>query len=143
LQRVRAVGRKAFDRGDPPSRRRRRRERARTHRLAVDVHGARAAGGDAAAELGAGKAELLAQHPEQRRIVVGVDPVRLPVDRQFDHATPSPWRESGMERRRLPLAAWMALASAGGTVTGLTSPMPPSLPPPWMNSVTSSGVSAS
>ena len=41
---------------------------AGAHRLAVDMHRAGAAGGDAAAEFGAGQFEVLAQHPEQRRI---------------------------------------------------------------------------
>ena len=40
---------------------------------AVDVDGAGAALRDAAAVLGAGQPELVAQHPEQRRVGVGVD----------------------------------------------------------------------
>ena len=39
--------------------------------LAVHVHGARATQGSAAAELGAGQAELVAQHPQQRGGRVG------------------------------------------------------------------------
>ncbi len=55
---------------------------ARAHRDAVHVHGAGAALRDAAAVLGAGEADLLADHPEQRRGRVDVDLVRLAVDCQ-------------------------------------------------------------
>ena len=44
---------------------------ARRH--AIDVHGAGAALRDAAAVLGAGQPELLAQHPQQRRIGFGIE----------------------------------------------------------------------
>ena len=51
----------------------RHRRDAGTHRLAVDTHGAGAAGGDAAAELGAGQVEHVAQHPQQGHGRVGID----------------------------------------------------------------------
>ena len=58
-------------------------------RRAVQVHGAGAALRDAAAELGAGEAEQVAQHPEQghvgRRIHVALDAV----DGQFHGALPA------------------------------------------------------
>jgi hypothetical protein len=44
------------------------------------MHRARAALRDAAAELGAGQADVVAQDPEQRRHGIGVDLVRLAVD---------------------------------------------------------------
>ena len=50
---------------------------ARSSRCAVDMHGAGAAYGNTAAEFGAGHAEHVAQHPEQRRIAVDID---RPVD---------------------------------------------------------------
>ena len=46
---------------------------AGTRRLAVDVHGAGAALGDAAAIFRAGQAEPFAQHPEQGRVGFDVD----------------------------------------------------------------------
>ena len=49
------------------------RQLAGARRDAVDVHGAGAALGDAAAVLGADQAELVAQHPEQRGVGLGVD----------------------------------------------------------------------
>ena len=50
--------------------------------LAVDMHGAGAAQGHAAAELGAGHAEHVAQHPQQRRVAVDIDLMRCAVDLQ-------------------------------------------------------------
>ena len=47
---------------------------------AVDMHGAGAAQRHAAAELRAGHAEHVAQHPQQRRVAVDIDAVRLSVD---------------------------------------------------------------
>src|SRR5439155_10725576 len=61
------------------------RRRARAHRIAVHMHGAGTALRDAAAELGAGEAELLANHPEQRGVarLLGLD---FPaVDDKRDH----------------------------------------------------------
>ena len=90
LQRMAAVGRQSLDGGHGLSRDQRQRHRARAHRLAVDMHRAGAAGGDAAAEFGAGEFEMLAQHPKQRRVGRGIDLVPLSVDGQGDHRT-SPW----------------------------------------------------
>ena len=44
------------------------------------MHGAGAAQRGAAAELGAGHAEYVAQHPEQRRVVIDIDPMVGAVD---------------------------------------------------------------
>ena len=55
---------------------------AGAHRLAVDVDGAGAAQAGAAAELGAGQFQVLAHHPEQRRVGLGFDARRLAVDRE-------------------------------------------------------------
>ena len=84
LHRVRAVRRQAFDGDDLLARPRRvetgRTQRARRH--AVDVHRAGAALRDAAAVLGAGQAELLAQHPQQRRVGLGLELAHRAVDVQ-------------------------------------------------------------
>ena len=53
---------------------------ARPDRLAVDQHGAGAAPALAAAVLGAGQAEVVAQHPEQRPLFLGADADLGPVD---------------------------------------------------------------
>ena len=58
---------------------------SRSARLAVDVHGAGAALGDAAAVLRAGQAELLAEHPQQRRVGLHLTITRLAVDVQLRH----------------------------------------------------------
>jgi hypothetical protein len=47
---------------------------------AIDMHGAGAAQRHAAAELRAGHAEHVAQHPQERRIAVDIDAVCVPVD---------------------------------------------------------------
>ena len=52
---------------------------------AVQVHGAGAAQGRAAAELGAGHVEVVAQGPEDGRGGIGVDLHVAPVDVQCDH----------------------------------------------------------
>ena len=65
------------------------RERARARRLAVDVDGAGAALGDAAAILRAGQADSLANHPEQRRIRFDVNLMRFSIDAETDHAVSS------------------------------------------------------
>src|SRR5271170_1480670 len=61
------------------------------------MHRAGAAGGDAAAEFGAGELEMLAQHPEQRRVRRGIDFMPLSVDGEDDHRTP-PWARRSCAR---------------------------------------------
>ena len=51
----------------------RHRRLAGAHRLAVEMHRAGAAQADAAAEFGAGQLEMLANHPQKRRVAIGVD----------------------------------------------------------------------
>src|SRR5581483_2097970 len=72
-----AVLRQAFDGGDLLARGAADREGTRTHRRAVDVHGAGTALRDAAAVFRAGEADILTDHPEQRRIRVDIDVLRL------------------------------------------------------------------
>ena len=68
---------------------------------AVDVHGAGAALGDAAAELGAGQAERVAQHPQQRRVGLDIDLVGSSVDGKRHHGRLSVVRRPTVARRRL------------------------------------------
>src|SRR5205823_311113 len=77
---VRAVLGQALDRGDALVGDGRNGEHARPGRRAVEVYGTRAALGDAAAELGAGEAQRVAQHPEERRVGGDVDRFTLAVD---------------------------------------------------------------
>jgi hypothetical protein len=89
---IRAAGREALDRRDPLAGDGADRGDARPHRLAVEVHRARAALCDAAAELGPGQAEQVAQRPQQRHLRGRVDLDLLVVDGELDHG-PS-WRPS-------------------------------------------------
>src|SRR4029077_11618247 len=75
----------------------------RADRLAVEVHGTGAASGDAAAELGAGEADHIAQYPEQRHIVRYVLGVRGTVDAHSGHPTLSRVGE-GSSLAKLPQA---------------------------------------
>ena len=61
------------------------RRHARAPWLAIDMHGAGAALGDAAAELRAGHAEDIADHPEQRHVVGGVDGDLSSIHGEIDH----------------------------------------------------------
>src|SRR5574341_230324 len=90
LQRMVGRGRQSFDGRDLLPGDRRDRRDARARRLAVDVHGAGAALGDAAPELGAGEPELVAHHPQQRRVgrLLGIG---FPaVDDKLDHGFSPP-----------------------------------------------------
>ncbi len=53
--------------------------------LAVHVHGAGAALPDPAAEFGAVEIQLIAKHPEERRVLRGVDGDVPAVDAELDH----------------------------------------------------------
>src|SRR3979490_1409315 len=58
---------------------------AGAHGLAVEVHGAGTALSDAAAELRAGHAQRVAQHPQEGRAGRGVDLAGLAVDNEGNH----------------------------------------------------------
>src|SRR5262245_18845056 len=73
LDRVQAGRPEPFDSGNATPRRAGDRQRAGTHRLAVDVHRARAAQSRAAAELGAGEPRVLAQVPQQRHLRIAIE----------------------------------------------------------------------
>src|SRR5258708_3871018 len=70
----------ALDRGDLGAARRAHGQLAGAHRQTVHVHGTGAALRHAAAVLGAGEADLFADHPQQGRGRIAVDLVRLAVD---------------------------------------------------------------
>src|SRR5262249_10786402 len=84
----RAVLRQPLDRGDLPPRGRARRHRARAHRNAVDMDGAGAALGDAAAILGTGQSDRVAQHPQQRGVGIDIDLMGLSIHAEISHAPP-------------------------------------------------------
>src|SRR5215831_12727710 len=84
LQRMRPVGREAFDRRDLGARHRRDAALARPDRRAVHLHRARAALGDTAAELRALEVEHVPKHPQQGHVVRDVDRGRLAVDLEGD-----------------------------------------------------------
>src|SRR5436309_7928238 len=95
LHGVRAVLGEAFDRGHPFAGDGGHGQYAGARRDAVQVDGAGAALGDAAAELGAGEPERVAQHPEERRVGGNVNRFALTVDGEADR---------GHERR--PRGRW-------------------------------------
>ena len=63
---------------------RRRRDAARAHGAAVDVHGAGTALPDAAAEFRACQADVIAYDPQQGRLRIGIDAVCASVDDQVE-----------------------------------------------------------
>src|SRR6266446_7711418 len=71
-----------LDRGDALAGRGRDRRDARAHRLAIKMDRARTAQSEAATEFRAGHSEHIAQHPEQRRVVVDIDAAGFTVDCQ-------------------------------------------------------------
>src|SRR5947209_3140580 len=85
LQRMRAIGREPLDRHHVGAFHAADRGGARAHRLAIDVHGARAAERRTAAELRPGELQLIADHPEQRRAVLRFRGDRLAVEIERDH----------------------------------------------------------
>ena len=85
LHRVTVVGRQALDRRHFLSDRRGDRRRARAHGRAVEVDRACAAQRHPAAVFRAGKTDVIAQYPKQRRIGRGVDGVRLAVHKELGH----------------------------------------------------------
>src|SRR5438876_5546747 len=93
LQRVRLVERaEPFERGHLVSLDRAYRRDAGASGRAVDQHRAGAALRQAAAVFGAIELEIVAQHVEQRRVRLGIDRARRPVDLQADGHCGSPRR---------------------------------------------------
>src|SRR5271166_4641833 len=65
-------------------------QETRTERFAIDMHRAGAALRDAAAELSAGHAEHIAQHPKQRHVAGRLEASAFAIDVQCDHNEPPP-----------------------------------------------------
>src|SRR5437879_203525 len=107
LHGVRAVPGEALDRGHPFAGDGGHGQYAGARRDAVQVDGAGAALGDAAAELGAGEPERVAQHPEERRVGGDVDRFALAVDGEADR---------GHERR--PRGRWKQRVRADARMEG-------------------------
>src|SRR6266480_426058 len=84
LHRVTGGRREPFDGRDLPALCRRDRRHARARRLAVDVHGTGAAQRHAAAELGAGELQVIAEGPEERHVRIDVQLAGVTVHGQFD-----------------------------------------------------------
>src|SRR5262249_10206824 len=133
LERVARVGRQALDGGYRLAGGVLDRDEAGESRLAVHVHGARAALPRAAAVLGAGQAQLLAQHPQQGRIRVSRDGAARTVDgeRRIDHlrqnassshARPAPRRRLWCYRERRGILTqtnrgWLMAKVGSGRIT--------------------------
>jgi len=79
LEGVRRIGGQSLDRRDVLARGFGRQRLAGAQRLAVDVNGAGAAKACAAAVFGAREADLVADHPQKRRIGLGVHRHGAPV----------------------------------------------------------------
>src|SRR5882762_9852196 len=103
-------GTDGLDRSDALAGRGRDRRDARAHRLAVEVDRARAAQSEAATEFRAGHAEHIAQHPQQRRVVVDIDAAGFAVD----------WQRMG----HLSLLKAKAGSECGAAVPSVCHPIP-------------------
>ena len=93
-------GREPFDRRDAASADRVRQHRARVVRHVVHEHGAGAAFGAIAPELGAGEPELVAERHRQRFLAQDVDAALLPVHDQRDQAVDGTGRGALPEQRQ-------------------------------------------
>ena len=65
----------ALNCGDGAAANRSDRQKTRAHRVAVDMHGAGATLGDAAAVFGASHTKHIAQHPQERSGIIDIDVV--------------------------------------------------------------------
>src|SRR5882762_11245455 len=116
LHGVRAVLGQAFDGGHALAGDGRHRQHAGARRDAVQVDGAGAALGDAAAELGAGEPERVTQHPQERRVGGDVDRFALAVDGEADR-----WHDGASSRK-------MEKTCTGGRTDGRGAPRVPMRP---------------
>src|SRR5215510_5323820 len=95
-------GADGFDGDDPLADHRRNRRDARPRRLPVDVNGAGAAKGRAAAELRAGHGQHVAQRPKQGHIARNIEIAGLSVYVEPDHGRSS----TGRDRASITPQAW-------------------------------------
>src|SRR6266480_915842 len=122
LHGVRAVPGEAFDRGHSFAGDGGHGQYAGARRDAVQVDGAGAALGDAAAELGAGEPERVAQHPEERRVGGDVDRFALTVDGETDRGHER--RPRGRWKQRVRADARMEGGSGRGSLSFIERPDP-------------------
>src|ERR1700741_2382552 len=146
-----AIGRETFDGGDFVPRDPGDAGDAGTRSVAVDVHGTGSTKRHAAAELRSGHVQGVSQYPEQRHIRADIDGLSFAVQGETDghgdlllageyptttqrldenpqKAGPAERRSAeriGRRRMRFPVAAKMALASAGAAAGTPGSPHPP------------------
>src|SRR2546426_6164375 len=97
LHPVAAAGRQPLDRGHALPGDRRDGHHAGSHGRAVEMHGAGAALGDAASELRAGETEVVAQHPQERRVWRDVHGLAFAVDGEDDRGHDA-LRAEGVEK---------------------------------------------
>jgi len=90
LDRMAAIGRDSFDRGDFLADRGLRAHAAGSDRLTIDMQRARAALPDAATEFSAGEAEMIANHPQQWRLRVRIDGMSRSIHVQIERHTLPP-----------------------------------------------------
>src|SRR3954470_7409866 len=103
LHRMRGIGREALDRNDLVARLHgRERDRAGALHLAIDVHRAGAALRNAAAIFRPGQADLFADHPEQRRVRLGLHLAHFAIDVELCHASLAKDFSADLQGRRLP-----------------------------------------
>src|SRR6202790_1642275 len=88
LQRVIQISRQAFDRRHPFPRHSPHRRNARTNRLAIQVHRASTAQRHPATVFRSGKPELLADHPQKRRLRIHIYLHWFSVQDKRSHASP-------------------------------------------------------
>src|ERR1041385_5761572 len=115
LHRMIAGGRQSLDRRDRVAGSAAERRDARADGAAVEVHRAGTAQRLAAAELGAGEAEHVAQHPQQWHVFVGVDLAGDSVDRERDHRLTSSGQAAPVSIQAwtsAPSSAWLPGAGA-------------------------------
>src|SRR5690242_19723342 len=106
LHRMRCVGRQALDGDDLVALLHgRERDRTRPLHLAVDMHRARSALRNSAAELGAGETDLLADHPQERRLRLCLHVPHLAIDVEPCHGRPLPMCRRARRLKVMPAAA--------------------------------------
>src|SRR5258708_34760474 len=88
--------------------------------LAVDVHRASPAYGDAAAKFGAAEAERIAQHPEHWRVAGDIRLLQFAVQAKRDHGWPlaTDLRSGSLESHGAPLRIQFPADSSDATFSG-------------------------
>lgn len=144
LQRMVTAGREAFDCGDSLARHRRHRCLTGPHRATVEMDGASAAHPDAATIFCPSKFKVLAHYPKQWCVRCNINVRRRAVNGEVEghdrQTRESPCSRSGRVRWRFPVAAAMALRTAGAATQIVGSPTPPQNPPEGIRTVSTFGI---